>query len=337
MEDLPCEVGSARRFAGLRLTGPMPDGTTMLNFRHLLERRGPGEAPFAETNARLASLGHRPRRGTIVDASIIDAPSSTRNKAGERDPEMRHNPGACCRRPLCRSNLKNRNQPQLGGKCPLVQTFPRGILDRGVSAMGFSVGAKGEAPPETLPQAARLRGRDWADWQVVLLIGEAQGISPQLPGAAPGTLSSIHRGLVSAPLSFCAFGLPGTSTALAEVGVSRPSGAICRGSRRLPLRHPKPCLVTLPIDGFLLWPSATLNPHKPNWSTKRDVVGELAEAVRAQGLKFGVYYSGGIDWTFKHHRVGVFPSARTLSLKKRPLRKFWLQRRSERKRSPMYR
>ena len=89
MEDLLHEVESVRRFAGLRLTGPLPDETTILNFRHLLERHDLGEALFAEINAHLASLGHRLKRGTIVDASIIDAPSSTKNKAGERDPEMR--------------------------------------------------------------------------------------------------------------------------------------------------------------------------------------------------------------------------------------------------------
>ena len=58
-------------------------------------------------------------------------------------------------------------------------------------------------------------------------------------------------------------------------------------------------LVSKHHDGFLLWPSKTPNPHKPNWQTERDVVGELADAVRAEGLKFGIYYSGGIDWTFK--------------------------------------
>jgi len=58
-------------------------------------------------------------------------------------------------------------------------------------------------------------------------------------------------------------------------------------------------LVSKHHDGFLLWPSKTPNPHKPNWQTTRDVVGELAAAARAEGLKFGIYYSGGIDWTFK--------------------------------------
>ena len=89
MEDLLYEVESVRRFAGLRLTGPLPDETTILNFRHLLERHGLGETLFAEINAHLASMGHRLQTGTIVDASIIEASSSTKNRNGERDPEMR--------------------------------------------------------------------------------------------------------------------------------------------------------------------------------------------------------------------------------------------------------
>jgi len=89
MEDLLYEVESVRRFAGLRLTGPLPDETTILNFRHLLEEHGLGEALFAEINAHLQARGHRLKRGTIVDASIIDAPSSTKNEEGKRDPERR--------------------------------------------------------------------------------------------------------------------------------------------------------------------------------------------------------------------------------------------------------
>ena len=57
-------------------------------------------------------------------------------------------------------------------------------------------------------------------------------------------------------------------------------------------------LVTKHHDGFCLWPSAIDNPHEPGWRTERDVVGELAAAVRRAGLRFGVYYSGGIDWSF---------------------------------------
>ena len=77
-----------RRFAGLRLSGALPDETTILHFRHLLERHGPGERLFEESNAHLASLGHRLSTGTIVDASLITAPSSTNNRTGERDPQM---------------------------------------------------------------------------------------------------------------------------------------------------------------------------------------------------------------------------------------------------------
>ena len=72
---------------GVRLER-VPDETTILNFRHLLERHGLTEAIFADVNAHLADKGITLRSGTLVDATIIDAPSSTKNKAGARDPEM---------------------------------------------------------------------------------------------------------------------------------------------------------------------------------------------------------------------------------------------------------
>ena len=88
MEDLLYESDPVRRFVGLRLTGPLPDETTILNFRHLLERHELGPALLEEINAHLESQGLRLREGTIVDAGIIEAPSSTKNRSGERDPEM---------------------------------------------------------------------------------------------------------------------------------------------------------------------------------------------------------------------------------------------------------
>jgi len=57
-------------------------------------------------------------------------------------------------------------------------------------------------------------------------------------------------------------------------------------------------LVTKHHDGYCLWPSAVNNPHEPGWTTQRDIVGELGDAVRAKGMRYGLYYSGGIDWTF---------------------------------------
>ena len=88
MEDLLYEAESVRRFVGLNLSEALPDETTILNFRHLLERHSLGEGLVQEINAHLESQGLRLREGTIVDASIIEAPSSTKNRAGERDPEM---------------------------------------------------------------------------------------------------------------------------------------------------------------------------------------------------------------------------------------------------------
>ncbi|MEQ1753659.1 MAG: alpha-L-fucosidase [Micropepsaceae bacterium] len=55
--------------------------------------------------------------------------------------------------------------------------------------------------------------------------------------------------------------------------------------------------VTKHHDGYCLWPTAIANPWRPGWNTSRDFVGELAAAVRARGMRFGLYYSGGLDWT----------------------------------------
>ncbi|PQO21777.1 IS5/IS1182 family transposase [Rhodobacteraceae bacterium WD3A24] len=88
-EEMLYDSDAMRRFAGIELGDDrIPDETTILNFRHLLEREGLTEAIFAEVNAYLADKGMTLRSGTLVDATIIDAPSSTKNEAGERDPEM---------------------------------------------------------------------------------------------------------------------------------------------------------------------------------------------------------------------------------------------------------
>ena len=88
MEDLLYESEPVRRFAGLKLSGPLPDESTILHFRHLLENHSLGQGLLEEINAHLDSQGLRLREGTIVDATIIEAPSSTKNQARERDPEM---------------------------------------------------------------------------------------------------------------------------------------------------------------------------------------------------------------------------------------------------------
>lgn len=61
--------------------------------------------------------------------------------------------------------------------------------------------------------------------------------------------------------------------------------------------------VTKHHDGFCLWPSRVANPRREGWTSPRDCVGELARAVRARGMRFGVYYSGGLDWSFNPEPV----------------------------------
>lgn len=88
MEDALYEIESMRRFAGLRLSDRLPDETTILNFRHFLERHGLGKTIFDTVNQHLAESGLILKEGTIMDASIIAAPSSTKNRENARDPEM---------------------------------------------------------------------------------------------------------------------------------------------------------------------------------------------------------------------------------------------------------
>ena len=70
------------------LSDTVPDETTILNFRHLLEEHRLQEQLFAIVNALLAQKGYLMKKGTIVDATLIAAPSSTKNREGKRDPEM---------------------------------------------------------------------------------------------------------------------------------------------------------------------------------------------------------------------------------------------------------
>lgn len=78
-----------RQFVGIDLgREPVPDETTICKFRHLLERHDLGEKLFHLVNEYLQENGMKVSRGTIVDASIINAPSSTKNKKKQRDPDM---------------------------------------------------------------------------------------------------------------------------------------------------------------------------------------------------------------------------------------------------------
>lgn len=89
VEEALYDSNSMRRFVGIDLgREAVPDETTVCKFRHLLERNQLGEALFAEVHRHLKDCGFKLSRGTIVDATIISAPSSTKNKHKARDPEM---------------------------------------------------------------------------------------------------------------------------------------------------------------------------------------------------------------------------------------------------------
>ena len=89
LEDAIYDSQALRSFAGIDLSSEsVPDATTLLHFRHLLEEHALTRGIFNEVNAHLEDKKLLLRAGTLVDATIIAAPSSTKNKAGERDSAM---------------------------------------------------------------------------------------------------------------------------------------------------------------------------------------------------------------------------------------------------------
>jgi IS5 family transposase len=88
-EDALYDIEPMRRFAGIELAeDAIPDESTILRFRHLLEQHQLTKAIFAEVRMLLEEKKLLLKSGTIVDATIVSAPSSTKNAAQERDPEM---------------------------------------------------------------------------------------------------------------------------------------------------------------------------------------------------------------------------------------------------------
>jgi transposase, IS5 family len=89
VEEALYDSRAMRQFVGIDLgREPVPDETTICKFRHLLETHQIGEQLFARIGAYLAAHGLKVSHGTIVDATIIAAPSSTKNRQKKRDPEM---------------------------------------------------------------------------------------------------------------------------------------------------------------------------------------------------------------------------------------------------------
>jgi IS5 family transposase len=88
-EDAIYDSYAMRRFTGIDfMTENVPDETTLCKFRHLLETHGLNKLFFEAINRVMVATGHMMKGGTIVDATIINAPSSTKNMEKKRDPEM---------------------------------------------------------------------------------------------------------------------------------------------------------------------------------------------------------------------------------------------------------
>lgn len=141
MEEALYEIASLRTFAGLDLQA-IPDETTILNFRHMLEASDLAEDIFKQVNVHLAKKGLLLKRGSIVDATIIAAPSSTKNKTGERDPEMHQ--------------TKKGNQWHFGMKAHIAVDADSGLVHT------VTTTAANEADVEQV--ADLLHGRESAVW-----------------------------------------------------------------------------------------------------------------------------------------------------------------------------
>jgi len=90
LHDMPAMRAFARLDAGCDL---IPDESSILRFRHRLQKHGLAERLLAEVNALLTERGLLLKQGTLIDATLIAAPSSTKNKTGSRDPEMQTQKG----------------------------------------------------------------------------------------------------------------------------------------------------------------------------------------------------------------------------------------------------
>jgi IS5 family transposase len=115
MEEALHDIPLLRRFAGLSVgEDAIPDETTILNFRHLLERHHLAGELLDEVNALLKAKGLLLQRGTSVDATLIAAPPSTKNRERKRDPEM--------------SSTKKGNQWYFGMKCHIGADSTSGLV-----------------------------------------------------------------------------------------------------------------------------------------------------------------------------------------------------------------
>lgn len=162
VEEALYESVSMREFVGIDLgREPAPDETTICKFRHLLERHELGRQIFEQVGVHLQAKGFRLSTGTIVDATLIAAPSSTKNVKGERDPEMKQS--------------KKGNQWYFGMKAHVAVDAKTKLIHHVVATSGAVHDGK------VLPQL--LHGKETRVWGDTAYAGQTEVIEQHAPWA----------------------------------------------------------------------------------------------------------------------------------------------------------
>jgi IS5 family transposase len=172
VEEALYDSRALRQFVGIDLgREPVPDETTICKFRHLLEAHQLGEQLFARIREHLVKQGLQVSRGTIVDATIISAPSSTKNRTKERDPEMHQ--------------TKKGNQWYFGMKAH-VGVDSRTKLIHSVAATAANV-----HDSQALPDL--LHGNETRVWGDAAYSGQREVIQQHAPEAKSFIQAKAHR------------------------------------------------------------------------------------------------------------------------------------------------
>jgi transposase, IS5 family len=176
VEDALYDSLSMQRFVGIDLgREPVPDETTVCRFRHLLEQHDLGRRMFEEVHSHLEAKGLKLSKGTIVDATIINAPSSTKNADKARDPDMHQ--------------TKKGNQWYFGMKAHI------GVDSRHKIVHAVVATAANVADNQVL--ADLLHGKETRVWGDQAYRGQAEVIKAQAPNARDFTNRRYrHRGIV---------------------------------------------------------------------------------------------------------------------------------------------
>ena len=199
--------------ATIIVEGPPGAGKSALLFQFIHEMEN-----FPETVE-----GNRRWLPVILNGSLALSPVEMTNAIDEQIAQKLAKDTLVAKEPNSQQEFADRLKSFLGMDTSLkeIKHIAREIEARGVSGLGISIGPERDRMPTSIEAACRSRAKHWCNWQIVVLVDEAQGISAARPGSHEGTLSSIHQGFAGVPISFCAFGLPGTTEALGAVDVSR--------------------------------------------------------------------------------------------------------------------